>query len=70
MFHSTDAPRICREILTTVHCTGKVSAELSLGLSRTSLILALIIIPQADELFFVMLSYTMNSGLSALESFT
>ena len=44
--------------------------ELSLGLSRTSLILALIIIPQADELFFVMLSYTMNSGLSALESFT
>lgn len=44
--------------------------ELSLGLSSTSLILALIITPQADELLFVMLSYTMNSGLSALESFT
>lgn len=41
-----------------------------MGLSSTFLILALIIKPQADERLFVMLSYTMNSGLSALESFT
>lgn len=54
----------------TVHCTGKVSVKLSFGPSSTSLILALIITLQADELLFVMLSYTMNSGLSALESFT